>query len=193
MITSSEAEEELPLSVRATRARAGVLLLILSDALTVASMLAAGGYLTALNVGNQFRGRDHAPAFLPSLLLTLGLVLSGLFYYLWEQRRQKNQAGGIFFPLALLLMAGALIGQIWLNTTLSFAAPFHAYASLILLLSWSSVVHLFLATLVGLLLAGRKASGRTVEHPYIIQAVGYWWYYTTIAAVLVWIFITALG
>jgi len=32
--------------------------------------------------------------------------------------------------------------------------------------------------------------GRLVEHPYIAQATGYWWYYTVIVGVIVWLFAT---
>jgi hypothetical protein len=49
MDTSLEHTHELEPHIRVARARAGVLLLIVSDVLAVLAILAAGGYLRALN------------------------------------------------------------------------------------------------------------------------------------------------
>src|SRR5436305_7074737 len=68
MSTAIEEMHELEPHIRVGRARAAVIMLILSDALSVFAILAAGGYLNALNVSGQFRGGDHAPPFLPGLL-----------------------------------------------------------------------------------------------------------------------------
>jgi len=194
MSTALEEMHNIAPHIRVGRARAGVLMLILSDSLSVVAILAAGGYLSALNTENQYRlAADHAPTFLPGLLVSLGLLLSGLTYYWWEQRvRKSTDAKGsgqpIIFVISLLLMLAALIGQSWVGATLGYAAPFHAYASLILLLTWFSVVHLLLAVIVGILLWGRIVRGRLAGHGYIVEVTGYWWYYTVIASVLMWLF-----
>lgn len=182
---------DIPAHVPAARAKAATLLLIISDALSVTAILASGGYLSALNVSGQFViAGDHAPTFLPGLLLAIALVLSGLAYYWWEQRVRKNDGAGqsTFFILALVLMIVAMVGQFWLSATTGYGAPFHAYESLILLLSWFSAIHLLLAAIVGLLLIGRIVQGRLIGHAYIAEAAGYWWYYTVISTLVLWIF-----
>jgi hypothetical protein len=59
----------------------------------------------------------------------------------------------------------------------------------ILLLTWYTAVHLLLAALIGLLLLGRVLRGRIAGHEYIAEVTGYWWYYTVIASLLVWLFV----
>jgi heme/copper-type cytochrome/quinol oxidase subunit 3 len=189
MSTSLEEMYELEPHVRVARARAGVIMLIVSDVLSVIAILAAGGYLRTLDVERQFGGTDHPPAFLTGLLLAAVLVVSGLCYFLWERRARHGESGQrVFFFVALLLLIVAMVGQIWVARTLGYTNPFHAYASMILLLSWYSAFHTLLAAIVGILVLGRMMRGRLAEHPYIVEVVGYWWYYTVIAAVLMWIF-----
>ncbi len=55
MSTSLEEMHELPLHVRVGRARAGVIMLIISDFMSILALLAAGGYLSTLNVLNQYK------------------------------------------------------------------------------------------------------------------------------------------
>lgn len=185
MSTSVEEMHELPLHIRVGRARAGVIMLILSDFLSILALLAAGGYLSTLNVLNQYRiSSDHAPALLPGLLVSIALVLSGLAFYWWGRRGNQPAV----FILSLLLMVVALAFQIWLGVGLGYAVPFHAYESVILLLSWYSAFHLALASFIGLLLLGRILRGRLADHPYISEVVGYWWYYTVIAGLVMWAF-----
>ncbi len=189
--TALEEMHHIAPHIRSGRARAGVLMLILSDSLSVIALLAAGGYLNALNTENQFKiAGDHAPALVPGLLIAIGLLLSGLTYYLWARGAQKNAGKGqaIIFIISLLLIVAALVGQIWVGATLGYAAPFHAYISLILFVTWYSAVHLLLAVIIGLLLLGRILRGRLSEHSYIIAVTGYWWYYTVISALIMWLF-----
>src|SRR6184192_322657 len=107
MDTSLEHVHELEPHVKVARARAGVLMLILSDGLAVLAILAGGGYLRVLNMEGQYTvAGDFAPAFVPGLVIAIGLVLSGIFYYLWERRASKAGKTGqpLFFLLAMLLM-----------------------------------------------------------------------------------------
>lgn len=180
----------IPLEVKVGRARIAVVMLIISDAMSILALLAAGGYLNSLNTFGQFKAGDHGPAFLPGLLAVITLVLSGLFYYLWERRARSNEEKGpiAFYALALVLMLASVAFQIWLGVTLGYAAPFHAYASLILLLTWYSAFHLVLTAIIGLLLLGRIMRSRLTGQGYIIEVTGYWWYYTVIAGLLMWLF-----
>jgi heme/copper-type cytochrome/quinol oxidase subunit 3 len=193
----SEHVYELEPHIKAARARAGVFLFIISDALSVLAILAAGGYLSALNTEGLFLGKgDHPPAFVPGLVIAILIVVSGILYYLWGHRERQNADNGLraIFIIAWALMIVALIGQVWVSRTLGYTAmPFDAYESVITLLSWYSVVHYGLAAVIGLLLLGRVLRGRRSGHDYVVEVVGYWWYYTVLAGLLMWIFSMVLS
>jgi len=169
-------------------------MLILSDAMSIVALLAAGGYLSTLNTLGQFRAGDHGPALLPGILAAVTLVLSGLFYYLWDRRARNTGWTGqnVFYLLAWIFMLVTLGIQIWLGIALGYTPPFHAYASLVLLLTWYSAFHLLLTAIIGVLMLGRILRGRIAEHSYIAEVVGYWWYYTIIAGLLMWLFSVVL-
>ena len=186
-----EHTHELEPHIKVARARAGILLFIVSDALSVLAILAAGGYLSALNTEGQFKiAGDFAPSFVPGLLIAIGLVLSGLCYFWWERRARRPGGTGqtLFFLLALVLMLATGIGETWIGETLRYGVPIQAYESLQLLLVWFAAIHLLLAAIIGLLLGGRILRGRLAGHEFIVEVVGYWWYYTIIASLLLWLF-----
>jgi hypothetical protein len=192
MSTALEQMHEIEPHIQVGRARAGVIMLILSDFLSVVAILAAGGYLSALNVEGQYLvPGDHGPAFAPSLGVAVALVLSGFFYYLWEQRVRRPAGSGpvVLVILAFVLMVVALVVQTIVGLRLGFTnPPFHAYESLIILLTWYSAAHFLLTSIIGLLLVGRALRGRIAEHSYIAEVVGYWWYYTVVASLAMWAF-----
>jgi hypothetical protein len=189
-----QAHEEMTPQIRARRARAGVLMLIISDALGALALLAGGGYLSALNTEGQFKvAGDFAPAFVPGLLIMIGLALSGLAYCLWERKARKPGGTGqpLFFLLALILMLVVGVGETWLGAALKYGGPnvtIDAYQSVQLLIVWFTAVHLLFAAAIGLLLGGRILRGRIAGHAYIPEVTGYWWYYTVIATLILWLF-----
>ena len=196
METSLEHVYELEPHVKVARARAGVLMLILSDALAVLAVLAGGGYLRALNTeGNYKVAGDFAPPFVPGLLIVIGLVLSGISYYLWERRASKAGETGQtpFFLLALVIMLVAGVGATWIGASLRYGIPISAYQSMELLVTWFTATHLLLAAIVGILLLGRILRGRLAGHEFIVEVTGYWWYYTVIAGILLWLYGTYLA
>jgi hypothetical protein len=191
MDTSLEHTHELAPHIKVARARAGVLLLIVSDALAALAILAGGGYLSALNTEGQYKvAGDFAPPFVPGLLITIGLVLSGLSYFWWERRARRPGGTGqtLFFLLAVVLMLAAGVGETWIGAALRYGIPIHAYESVQLLVVWFAAIHLLLAAIIGLLLGGRILRGRLAGHEFIPEVVGYWWYYTVIASLLLWLF-----
>jgi len=191
MDTSLEHTHELEPHIKVARARAGVLLLMVSDALAVLAILAGGGYLRALNTEGQYKiAGDFAPPFVPGLLITIGLVLSGLSYFWWERRARRPGGTGqtLFFLLAVVLMLAAGVGETWIGAALRYGVPIHAYESVQLLVVWFAAIHLLLAAIIGLLLGGRILRGRLAGHEFIPEVVGYWWYYTVIASLLLWLF-----
>ena len=191
METLIEPTHEIEPHIKVARARAGVLMLIVSDALAVLAILAGGGYLRALNTEGQYKvAGDFAPALLPGLLVMIAVVLSGLSFFWWERRARKpGEAGQTpFFLLALALMLVAGVAETWIAAALRYGVPIHAYESVQLLLTWFTAIHLLLAAIIGLLLGGRILRGRLVGHAFITEVVGYWWYYTVIASLLMWLF-----
>src|SRR5258708_33989059 len=111
METSLEHVHELEPHIKVARARAGVLMLILSDALAVLAILAAGGYLRALNTEGQYKvAGDFAPAYLPGFLIAVALGLSGLACYWWDRQvripGEANQPLFCLLALGLMLVAG---------------------------------------------------------------------------------------
>ncbi len=191
METSLEHVYELEPHIKVARARAGVLMLILSDGLAVLAILAGGGYLRALNTeGAYMVAGDFAPPFVAGLLIAIGLVLSGISYYLWERRARKAGETGQtpFFLLALVLMLAAGVGATWIGASLRYGIPISAYESMELLVTWFTAIHLLLASIIGILLFGRILRGRLAGHEFIAEVTGYWWYYTVIAGILLWLF-----
>ena len=182
---------ELEPHIRIGRARSMVILFIISDLLSVFGIMAAGGYLSALNTENQFRvSGDHAPTLLPGILVAIVLVVSGLAYYGWSRRARRFGETGpsAFFMVALLFMVLAVVGQIWVNESLGYTStPFHAYESVLMLITWYTFVHFLLAVIVGILILGRILRGRIAGFGFMAEVAGYWWYYTILSALLLWV------
>ncbi len=177
--------------IRIGRARSMVILFIISDLLSVCAIMAAGSYLRALNTENQFRtGGDHPPTLLPGLLVAIALVLSGLIYYWWARRAPRYGETGplAFFVVSLVLMILAIVGQTWVTASLGYTnPPFHAYESILMLITWYTWVHFLLAIIIGLLLLGRILRGRLAGFGFMAEVAGYWWYYTVLSALLLWV------
>jgi hypothetical protein len=202
MSTSSTSLEhethELALHIRVGRSRACALILILADGLSILAILAGGGYLSALNTENLYRvAGDHPPAFLPGLVVAIALVLSGFAYYWWERKVRRGESSGqlMFFLPAWALMILAMVVQILIGITLNrgYTPPYDAYESVITLLVWSMALRHMLAAILGLPLFGRIIRGRIVGYEYLVEASGYWWYYTVVASLLMWLFALLLA
>jgi heme/copper-type cytochrome/quinol oxidase subunit 3 len=164
-----EGEHGLDLRTRITRARLGVLLLILSDAALIAAMYASDGYLQIL-------------------ILAAVAVVSALVYY-WGFRQlqagnMNNYRTGVL--VAWIIALAALIAQLIALFSLRYPSPIHAYASLVLIMTAYHAIHLFITVIVGFLLLGRISRGRIAGQEYVAEVSGYWWYYVAIAAVTTW-------
>jgi len=195
MSTSLEHVYELEPRIKVARARAGVLLLIISDALAVIAVIAGSQYLRALNTEGQYKvAGDYAPSFVAGLLVMIVLLLSGLAFYLWG--RQASKAGetgqSLFLLLSLLIMLVAAVGETWIGATLSYGVPIQAYESVHLLITWFTAIHLWLAVIIGILLGGRILRGRVAGHEFVAEVTGWWWYYTVVASILLWLFASYL-
>lgn len=179
--------------VKAARARAGILLLILSDALSVLAIFAAGGYLSALNTENAFKvAGDFAPALTTGIIIAVGMAVSGLLYYWWERTVRSSGGNGatILFVLAWLVILASGVAEAWLGASLKYGIPISAYESMLLLITWSTAIHLLLTAVIGLLVFGRILNNRVRIDglTFVAEVTGYWWYYTVIAGLLLWAF-----
>jgi hypothetical protein len=85
-------------------------------------------------------------------------------------------------------MLAAGVAETWIGAALRYGIPIHAYESLLLLITWFTAIHLLLTTIIGVLIGGRILRGRVLGHEFIAEVTGYWWYYTVIAAILLWLF-----
>jgi hypothetical protein len=200
MSTSStvvEETHELEPHILAGRARAAVILFIISDVMSVMAILAAGGYLSALNVLNQYRvPGDHPPSFVLGLIVAIAIILSAVSYYVWGQGALSDERGvgqsGLLIAAFVLMLAATVI-QIIMGLTLGYAGnPYHAYESVMILITWYSAIHFLLSAIIGLLLIGRIMRGRMAGRGFLVEASGYWWYYTVIAGLLMWVFTLVL-
>jgi len=196
MSTSLEHVYELEPRIKVARARAGVLLLIISDALAVIAVMAGSQYLRALNTEGQYKvAGDYAPSFVAGLLVMIGLLLSGVAFYLWDRKASKAGETGqsLFLLLSLLIMLVAAVGETWIGATLRYGVPIQAYESAHLLITWFTAIHLWLAVIIGILLGGRILRGRVAGgHEFVAEVTGYWWYYTVVASILLWLFASYL-
>ena len=195
MSTSLEHVYELEPRIKVARARAGILLLIISDAIAVIAVMAGAQYLQALNTEGQYKvAGDYAPSFVVGLLVMIGLLLSGLAFYLWVRKASKAGETGqtLFFLLSLLIMLAAAVGQTWIGATLRYGVPIQAFESIHFLITWFTAVHLWLATIIGILLFGRVLRGRVAGHEFVVEVSGWWWYYTVVASILLWLFASYL-
>lgn len=200
MSTSStvvEESHELEPHILAGRARAAVILFIISDLMSIMAVLAAGGYLSALNVLNQYRlPSDHPPSFVLGLIVAIAIIVSAASYYGWGRGAVSDERGlgqVALLIVSFVLMLAATVIQFIMGLTLGYAGdPYHAYESVMILVTWYSAIHFLLAAIIGLLLIGRATRGRLAGRPWLVEASGYWWYYTVIAGLLMWIFTLVL-
>ncbi len=175
---------------RALRVRTGVFLIILADAMFVASLLASDLYLGALNVYSRFKPpSEHAPSLFVGLALTLIAIASTLSYW-WAARALAAGDEGRFRTgarVALGLVVVALLGQIGFVASLGFPSPLHGFSSMTILIGTYHGLHLLVTAIATLLILGRLANRRLVAQGYLIEVVGYWWYYVAVVAVVIWL------
>jgi cytochrome c oxidase subunit 3 len=194
--SGAHAEHGLSYATRSTRARGGVLLLILSDATFILAMMASQVYLHGLNVQGQFHPHgEQPPSFAVGLIMTLVVAASaGIFYWGTTRLRNHDMRGfRLATIVAWVLMAVAMVGQIALFFSIRYPAPTHAYGSVVQIMTGYHAIHLFLGVLIGFLLIGRIVRGRIIGYEYVVQGAGYWWYYVAVAAAITWLFTALVG
>jgi heme/copper-type cytochrome/quinol oxidase subunit 3 len=188
-----ESGHDLAPHIKIGRARSGVLLFMVSDVVMVLAVIAAGGWLSALNVHGMFKAPTDQPSFPPGLVVAVLLLVSALCYLVYDRAVRRGGSAGVFFVLALLLVLAALVIQCWSWTTLGYttaptdAPAYDAFQSLVILVAGFNTVHIFVLAVIGALLGGRIINGRIAGQEFIPMVVGYWWYYTVISGVILWL------
>lgn len=179
------------------RAKVGVLLLILSDAMMVVAAFASFVYLHALNTSGAFKPSDeHAPALAVGLIVALLMVLGAVVFRIQivpsaRSGRETGVRSGL--SLALLLAIAALVVQLWaVATGFSYSTPVHGYASTMMLLGVIALFHMFLTTVITVLVFGRSKRGLLAGRSYVLETTGYWWYYVAGLSVVAWLLVTLI-
>jgi heme/copper-type cytochrome/quinol oxidase subunit 3 len=188
----SHEEHGLSLPTRVTRARLGVLLLILSDAAFVGAMYVSQAYLHILNSSGQYRAGVQPPSVVAGLILAAVVAASAAIYFWGEQGHRAGHLDryrtGLIAAWVLVLIA--LVGQLVVLFGLRYSIPENGFASLVMVMSAYHAVHLLVTALIGFLVLGRVLHGRIAGHEYITEVTGYWWYYVAATAVTTWLMLS---
>jgi hypothetical protein len=95
--------------------------------------------------------------------------------------------------LGWLITLAGLVGSLVVFATLNYPAPMHAYASSMALFAFFHAWHLIIAVVIAGLVLARVYRGRAAGDEYVMQAVGYWLWYTAVLAVVMLVLITWLS
>ena len=175
--------------------RVGIGLYVLVDVTFVAALFMAYIFLRAYNTqGLWFKG-IQPPSVGVITVLVLILVASGACYYFSERAlREDNQT--LFRGLmaaAFVLMLITFVGQIIFMAHLPFTFSDGAFASSFIMLSGYHVFHMFIATMIGIGLVNRAWHARyTPANTIGITVIGYFWYWTVIMGVALWLLLIVL-
>ena len=180
---------------RPDRARYGALLMIASDLMFVLALYVGFIYLRGLNTQGQFRAHEPSPSTVGDVLITLA-ALAGAAAWTWGYRRSRAGQGAQVLPwLALggLLTLAGLVGNIVLFGSLRAPLPMHAFASAVDMFILYHAWHLIVCLAVMSLVAASVVRGRSRGREYTIQIVGWWLWWTAIAAVALLVLMLAFA
>jgi cytochrome c oxidase subunit 1 len=175
-----------PVISRGDQVRYGTILAIVSDVVFVLAMLLGFAYLAGLNTMGQFRGGEQVAALTGTIILAAAAVVAALLHQ-WgagglEAGEQGRARAGV--AAAWIITLAALVADLVIFGGLNFATPFHAYASGVETLTIYHGWHLLITIVAGGLVLGRLAKGRLQGRAYVLQAMGYWYWWVAISAVL---------
>lgn len=170
--------------------RLGMLFYVLTDVTFAVFLLVAYVWLRAYNTnGGWFPFPGMAlPDTTTTYALTGLIVVSAICYFagFLGARGGSQLVARIGLALALLLALVALVWQIMFMGQQQFAAKDGSFASTYILLSGYHVYHLLIGVFLGLGVTVRAFQGRyTPERHVGLVAIGYFWYWMALFAVLV--------
>jgi heme/copper-type cytochrome/quinol oxidase subunit 3 len=172
----------------APRQLLGVTLLVVGDAVLVLSLIFTYFYLRGLNTSGGWIPRGSATLWAGSGWVLAGVMALSALAYRWGELgiragKRGQLMAGTAVALALVLAAiGLLIGRL---ATMPFTTTTGSYASTVITMAGVYLVHLLLTAFVGVAIWNRGRQGLfSADVHQHVQLVGYWWYWVTVAAVL---------
>jgi heme/copper-type cytochrome/quinol oxidase subunit 3 len=168
--------------------RLGVILLIVADAAFVLSLMFTYFYLRGLNTDGGWIPKGSATIGAGSGWLIAGVVVASALVYRWGELGiragdQRRLVTGTTIALLLLLVdMGLQIGRL---ATLPFVTTTGSYASTVIAMAGSHLVHLLLTLFLGIAIFVRSRRGLfSADNHWHVRLVGYWWSWVTVSAVL---------
>lgn len=172
----------------APRQLLGVILLIVGDAVLVLSLIFTYFYLRGLDTEGGWIPRGSATLWAGSGWVLAGVMVLSALAYRWGELgigagKRGQLMAGTAVALALVLAAlGLLIGRL---ATMPFTTTTGSYASTVITMAGVYLVHLLLTAFVGVAIWTRGRQGLfSADAHWHVRLVGYWWYWVTVAAVL---------
>jgi cytochrome c oxidase subunit I len=174
-------------SERASRARWGALLLIVSWTMLGLVIALAYIYLDALNTQGQFKpAGESAPSTVGTVLVTVAALAAAAAWTWGYQRSRAGDGTGARTGVALgwgITLAG-LAGTLIVFAAYNPGLPLHAYASSMSLFMLFHAWHLVAGLVIGAIALGRLFRGRIGDRTYVIEVVGFWLWYAAIISVI---------
>lgn len=178
------------------KVRLGMKFYVLTDVIFVVFLFTSYIWLRAYNTeGNWFPKGTGLPDANTTNVLTLLIAVSGVcFFVAYLGARANNQLlirGGLV--AALVLEIAALVGQINFMGHLPFTTVNGSFASTFIMLSGYHVYHLLIALFLGVGVTHRALRGRYSRDKMLgIVTVGYFWYWTALMPIAMWVMMLAL-
>lgn len=182
--------EFVPHDETSRKLRVGIGLYVLVDVTLVASLFASYIFLRVYNTQGQWFTGIKAPNTGLLTVLAAILALSAVSYYLAERALHTNnqQMFRLAVVAALVLMAIALVWTVWYMGHLPFTTSDGAFASAFIMLTSYHVLHMIVATLIGIGVVNRAFHGRYSSLNTIgITVIGFFWYWTMAMGVALWL------
>jgi cytochrome c oxidase subunit 3 len=178
------------------KVRLGMKFYVITDVIFVVFLFASYIWLRAYNTeGNWFPKGTGLPDATTTNVLTLLIAASGVcFFVAYLGARANNQLlirGGLV--AALVLEIAALVGQINFMGHLPFTTVNGSFASTFIMLSGYHVYHMLIALFLGVGVTHRALRGRYSREKMLgIVTVGYFWYWTALMPIIMWLMMMAL-
>jgi len=168
---------------------AGVVLLIVADAVFVMSLVFTYFYLRGLNTDDGWiPAGSHTLSPASDWIIAAVVVLSALAYLWGERGIQAGDRGRLMIGtlLALVLLLADLGLQIWRLATLPFGAGTGSYASTVTVMAGAHLVHLLITAVLGVAIWNRARRGLfSRDSNGHVRLVGYWWAWVAMAAIVI--------
>ncbi|MGO9162891.1 MAG: cytochrome c oxidase subunit 3 [Streptosporangiaceae bacterium] len=166
----------------------GVILLILGDVAFFLSLVFTYFYLRGLNTDGNWVPRGSATIGPASGWIVAGImVLAAVAYWWGEQgiRAGDTRRLNLGVTLAMILVLADFAVQADRLATLPFTTQTGSYASTVITMFGSHLVHLLITLFLGIAIWNRNRRGMfSAERNWHVRVTGYWFYWVALSAVL---------